>query len=67
MRDYRFLEVRGTMDATSEKDSDIREEIEFARAVTAVILAVKLDQSEEKAQEAYNSIIDGAPQAARTQ
>lgn len=61
------LEVRGTMDASSEKDSDIREEIEFARAVTAVILAVKLDQSEEKAQEAYERIVEGAPAAACNQ
>ncbi len=61
------LEVRGTMDASSEKDSDIRKEIEFARAVTAVILAVKLDQSEEKAQEAYERIVEGAPVAACNQ
>lgn len=55
------------MDASSEKDSDIRKEIEFARAVTAVILAVKLDQSEEKAQEAYERIVEGAPVAACNQ
>ena len=61
------MEVRGTMDASREKDSAIREEIEFARALTAVILAVRLDQSEERAQQAYDRIVDGAPPAVSNQ
>ena len=45
------------MDASSDTDAGIRDEIEFARAITAVILAVKLDHSEEKAQVAYDQIV----------
>ena len=46
------------MDASTEVESGIRDEIDLARAITAVILAVKLDHSEEKAQEAYNQIVN---------
>ena len=55
------------MDASSQKDSAIREEIEFARAVTALFLAIRLDQSEEKAHQAYSRIVDGAPRTASNQ
>lgn len=37
-------------------DKRIREEIEFARALTAVLLAVKLEVAETKAQEAYERL-----------
>ena len=40
-----------------EEHEAVRNEIEFARAVTAVILAVKLNLAEEKAQEAYERIV----------
>lgn len=46
------------MDVSTESHSAIRDEIELARAITAVILAVKLDHSEDKAQEAYDYIIN---------
>lgn len=46
------------MDASSNTESGIRDEIEFARALTAVLLAVKLDQSEDKAQVAYDQIVN---------
>jgi len=37
-------------------DDRIREEIEFARALTAVLLAVRLEVAETKAQDAYERI-----------
>lgn len=46
------------MEVSAESQSAIRDDIELARAITAVILAVKLDRSEEKAQEAYNTILN---------
>ncbi len=39
----------------------IREEIEFARALTAVLLAVKLEVAESKAQEAYDRLAHRLP------
>jgi len=41
----------------------IREEIEFARALTAVLLAVRLEVAEAKAQDAYERIAGPATQA----
>ena len=38
------------------QDDRIREEIEFARALTAVLLAVRLEVAEVKAQDAYEKI-----------
>ena len=55
------------MDAHAEKETAISGEIEFARAVTAVILAVKLEQAEERAQDAYDRIINLAPPVASNQ
>lgn len=37
-------------------EEHIREEIEFARALTAVLLAVRLEVAEAKAQAAYERI-----------
>jgi len=55
------------MDVYPEKEAAISGEIEFARAVTAVILAVKLEQAEERAQDAYDRIINVAPPIASNQ
>ena len=55
------------MDVSAEKSTVIRGEIEFARAVTAVILAVKLDQAEERAQNAYDRIVNVASPIASNQ
>ena len=52
------------MDVSPEKKTAIRDEIEFARALTAVILAVKLEQAEERAQDAYDRIVNVAPPVA---
>ncbi len=55
------------MDVFAEKEMAIGDEIEFARAVTAVILAVKLEQAEERAQNAYDRIVNVAPPLASNQ
>ena len=55
------------MHVYAEKETTISDEIEFARAVTAVILAVKLEQAEERAQNAYDRIVNVAPPAASDQ
>ena len=60
-------EAGGTMDVSAENKTAIRDEIEFARALTAVILAVKLEQAEERAQDAYDRIIHVAPPIALNQ
>ena len=52
------------MDGATQEDS-IREEIEFARALTAVLLAVRLEVAEAKAQNAYEKIVGHAAAAAR--
>ena len=52
------------MGVSPEKNIGIRDEIEFARALTAVILAVKLEQAEERAQVAYDQIVNVAPPVA---
>ena len=43
------------MDSPAPEDR-IRDEIEFARALTAVLLAVRLEVAEVKAQDAYEKI-----------
>ncbi len=48
------------MEDSTQSNTAIQDEIELARAITAVILAVKLNCSEDKAQEAYNSILNMA-------
>lgn len=55
------------MDVTAEKSTAICDEIEFARALTAVILAVKLELAEERTQDAYNRIANIAPPVAANQ
>jgi len=61
------FDVRGTMDVSAENTTGIRVEIEFARALTAVILAVKLELAEERTQDAYNRIANIAPPIAANQ
>jgi len=55
------------MDVSAENTTGIRVEIEFARALTAVILAVKLELAEERTQDAYNRIANIAPPIAANQ
>lgn len=50
------------MDGVTLEDR-IREEIEFARALTAVLLVVRLEVAEMKAQDAYEKIAGRAAQA----
>lgn len=38
-------------------EDPIRDEVEFARAVAAVILAIKLDAAEKKADDAYERLV----------
>jgi len=45
---------------TTELRDGVQDEIAFARALTAVILAVKLDLAEDKAQSAFERVA-GAP------
>ena len=42
----------------------LREEVELARALTAILLAARLEVAETKAQRAYENLI-GKPAAAR--
>ncbi len=50
------------MDGAAPEEK-IREEIEFARALTAVLLAVRLEVAETKAQDAYERIAGRAAHA----
>lgn len=48
-------------DETLEKR--LREEVEFARALTAIVLAVRLEVAEAKAQDAYERLAHRLPAA----
>lgn len=37
----------------------LKEEIEFARALTALLLAARLEEAEHRAEEAYERIVNG--------
>lgn len=41
------------------KRNPLKEEVELARAITAVILAVRMEVAETRAQEAYDRIVHG--------
>lgn len=49
--------IGGSMNENGSSAESIENEIEFARAITAVMLAVKLDLAEKKADDAYERLV----------
>ena len=37
----------------------VRDEVDFARALTALLLAIRLENAEQRAEEAYERVING--------
>jgi hypothetical protein len=47
--------------ADPDLESHIKDEIDFARALTALILAARLDEAEMRAEETYRQIMGESP------
>jgi len=66
LRPHRDAPVQGERAMIDEKlEKRIRDEVEFARALTAVLLAVRLEVAEAKAQDAFDRLAHRLPAGQR--